>query len=152
MAAVLGFLTGQTQTRKLSNDVLTKTVVLDFSVNNSGSGDTVLVCTPQKGDLVLHAATKVLTAGTTGSSYEIGDCLTASPYTAGDADGWITTAVAADALTTGLSLPTDAYPALGGKLYDGTQSIALLMSAHAQTALKIEVTIVFAVMKNYAES
>jgi hypothetical protein len=152
MAAVTGFLTGQTQTRKLSNDVLTKTVVLDFSVNNSATSDTVLVSTPAKGDLVLHIATKVLTAGTSGSSFKVGDCLTASPYTAGDDNGWIDNSVTADALTTGLSRPADAYPVLGGKLYDGTQSIALLMSAHAQTALKVEVTIVFAIMKNYSES
>jgi hypothetical protein len=152
MANNVLFLVGQTQTRKLSNDVLTKTVLLDFSLNNTGSGDVVLFATPAKGDVVLHVSARVLTAGTASSTFTVGDFLAASPYTAVTATGWISNAIAGDALGGGLSRPADTYPALGGKVYDGATSLGMTMSAHAQTALKVEVTIVFAIMKNYSES
>jgi hypothetical protein len=153
MSTLADFLTGSTQGRKLGNDVITIQRVLDFSVTNAGSGDIILALTPAKGDFVTATGYKVLTAGTAGSSItDVGDFLTASPYTAVAAVGWQTLSGAADALTQQNSVATDTYPALGGKLYDGTQSIGITLSAHAQTALKVVVWAKVSVVEAYANS
>jgi len=96
---------------------------VSFAASNSVASDVVQVLNIPKGAFVTSVGIYKSTVEDSTLTAVVGD--------ATNADGWIDTAVNFENLGNVNSLVSDAYPALGGKLYTDADTIDLTMSAHA---------------------
>ena len=117
---------------------------IDLSLLNSGSADVIQCLNIPKGAFVTNVGVYKLTIEDSTLTGDLGD--------ATDADGWITTAINFENLGNVNSLPGDAFPALGGKLYTAADTLDITMSANAGNTAKFTVFAEYSIVESVANA
>lgn len=143
MAIKTNFVDNKTTTVKIGTDQVYSENVLDFTIENAGASDVVQAIKIPKGAIVTNAGIilKVAEGGTL--TAQLGDTV--------DPNGWVAALFDLNGAvdTTAFSLPGDAFPALGGKLYTADTTIDLLLSANVATTATVIVFALYSVSDNY---
>jgi len=143
--ATTTFYTDTTQAMSLERNqpfIIKKTIDLSLSVT-AGTTDTITALNIPKGVFVHKVGVHVVTVSTgTADIDSVGD--------GDDPNGWIDADIelTSTANNSIISIPTDAYPVLGGKLYLVADTIDLLMKTAVTTNGTIEVWALCHMMDN----
>ena len=117
---------------------------IDLSLLNSGSADVIQCLNIPKGAFVTNVGVYKLTIEDSTLTGIVGD--------ADNDDGWLDTAVNFENLGNVNSLVSDAYPALGGKLYTVADTIDVTMSANAGNTAKFTVFAEYSIVESVANA
>lgn len=146
MATTTVQVVGRPTVNELGNRLMKVENLVDFSVagTQTTSTDVIQVLPIPKGAFVFSVGSYVHTVSTgTGDVDSVGD--------GADVDGWIATDLVCDlAADTNHSLPGDAYPALGGKLYTSADTIDFVMKTAVNTDGKVGAWALYCIVESVA--